>query len=57
MKVGSLVHHRREPVVDGLPIGIIIDVTHKSGGDIWCDILWQDGTQYGSWDSELMEVV
>jgi len=55
VKVGSLVHHRRESAVEGLPVGIVIETIYKSGGDIWCDILWGNGMRYGAWDSELME--
>ena len=56
MQVGNLVHLRREPVVEGLPVGIVIETTYNTCGEIWCSILWGDGTQYGAWDSELMEV-
>ena len=57
MKIGNLVQLRREPAVEGLPVGIVIETIYNSCGEIWCDILWGDGKQYGAWDTELMEVV
>ncbi len=56
MNVGDLVQLRREPVVEGLPVGIVIKTVYNSCGEIWCKILWDDGAQYGAWDTELMEV-
>ena len=57
MKVGNLVQFLREPAVEGLPVGIIIETVYNSCGEIWCDILWGDGMRYGAWDTELMEAV
>ena len=55
MKIGDLVQLRREPWVEGLPVGLVVEVRYNVCGEIWCKILWNDGTQYGAWDSELME--
>ena len=57
MQVGDLVQHLREPRVEGLPVGVVIETIYKSGGEIWCVILWGGGMQYGAWDSELMEAI
>ena len=56
MKVGDLVQLRRGPIVEGLPIGLVIETVYNTCGEIWCKILWDDRTQYGARDIELMEV-
>tara|TARA_Y100001963_G_scaffold148798_1_gene227267 strand:+ start:5257 stop:5433 length:177 start_codon:yes stop_codon:yes gene_type:complete len=55
MKVGDLVQMNRNRDVKDLPVGIIVDTDQEDGGrEIWCMILWGDGSQYSAWSSELM---
>ena len=54
MKVGNLVHHRRESPPDDLPVGMIVEIEPTVRTHAWCEVLWDDGTQSGLWLDELM---
>ncbi len=54
MNVGDLVQMKREPGVEGLPVGIVVETEHTVNGEYcFCVILWDDGHMIGVWEDEL----
>jgi hypothetical protein len=52
MSEGDLVQMSRVHRKD-LPIGIIVEVEPMPLNHVWCEVLWDDGTISGVWNTEL----
>ena len=59
MKTGDLVKMKRQPEPEGLPVGLVVETLESTSDwteNLYCVILWDDGSRIGAWEDELRVV-